>query len=178
MRAAEPIRVRCLAHGDSRLAPFSLAGVWEGYAKEKMPERASTKWGYLVWANNYILPKWGQVPLPDIKARAVELWLSGLDLAPKSKSNIRMALSVLFEYAMWAELIPLDRNPMELVRIKNAPSPDGRHGQLRMGEFHLLCSVLTEPYRTMAIVSVCLGLRWRSWLDCNGTTSSTGGVEN
>jgi hypothetical protein len=31
-----------------------------------------------------------------------------------------MMLSVTFEYAMWAELIPVDCNPMELVRVKNA----------------------------------------------------------
>jgi hypothetical protein len=29
---------------------------------EKMPERASTKRGYLIWVNNYILPRWGQIP--------------------------------------------------------------------------------------------------------------------
>jgi integrase len=27
-------------------------------------------------------------------------------------------------------------------------------------EFHHLSAILTEPYRTMAIVGVCLGLRW------------------
>jgi integrase len=90
----------------------------------------------------------------------VELWLSSLDLAPKSKSNIRMVLSVLFEYAMWAELIPIDRNPMQLVRIKNASKPGRKARTLRVEEFHRLCSILTEPYRTMAIVSICLGLRW------------------
>jgi integrase len=125
-----------------------------------MPERGSTKRGYLIWVNNYILPRWGQIPLPEIKARAVELWLSGLNLAPKSRSNIRMMLSVIFEYAMWAELIPVDRNPMELVRVKNVSKPGRKARTMRLEEFHRLCEMLTEPYRTMAIVSVCLGLRW------------------
>jgi integrase len=146
--------------GESKPAPLSLASVWQGYAKEKMPERASTKRGYLIWVNNYILPRWGQTPLPEIKARAVELWLSGLDLAPKSRSNIRMMLSVIFEYAMWAELIPVDRNPMELVRVKNVSQPGRKARTMSLEEFHRLCEMLTEPYRTMAIVSVCLGLRW------------------
>jgi integrase len=160
MQAAEPIRVRYLVQGESKLTPLTLASIWEGYAREKMPERASTKRSYLLWATNYILPRWGQTPLPDIKARSVELWLSGLKLAPKSKSNIRLVLSVLFEYAMWAELIPIERNPMQLVRIKNASKPGRKARTLRVDEFHRLCSILTEPYRTMAIVSVCLGLRW------------------
>ena len=160
MQAAEPMRSRFLVHGEAVLAPLSLTEVWKGYAKEKMPERASTKRGYLIWVNNYILPRWGQTPMQEIKARAVELWLGGLDLAPKSRSNIRMMISVIFEYAMWAELIPVDRNPMELVHIKNVSKPGLKARTMRMEEFHRLCEMLTEPYRTMAIVSVCLGLRW------------------
>jgi hypothetical protein len=58
--------------------------------------------------------------MPELKPRAVELWLAGLDLEPKSKVHIRMVLSAVYEYAMWAELIPTVRNPMELVTVKNA----------------------------------------------------------
>src|SRR6202034_2506415 len=136
MQAAEPMRSRFLVHGEAVLAPLSLTEVWKGYAKEKMPERASTKRGYLIWVNNYILPRWGQTPMQEIKARAVELWLGGLDLAPKSRSNIRMMISVIFEYAMWAELIPVDRNPMELVHIKNVSKPGLKARTVRMEEVH------------------------------------------
>ena len=43
---------------------------------------------------------------------------------------------------------------------------------MTLEEFHRLCEMLTEPYRTMAIVSVCLGLRWSElaglqWQDIN-----------
>ena len=39
-------------------------------------------------------------------------------------------------------------------------------------EFHRLAAILTEPYRTMATVAVCLGLRWSElvglkWQDIN-----------
>jgi integrase len=71
-----------------------------------------------------------------------------------------MVLSVAYEYAMWAKLIPIVRNPMELVTIKNASKPGRKARTMTNGEFHRLCNALTEPYRTMAIVSVCLGLRW------------------
>src|ERR1035438_4255093 len=74
---------------------------------------------------------------------------------------------------MWAELIPIDRNPMQLVRIKNASKPGRKARTLRVEEFHRLCSILAEPYRTVAIVSVCLGLRWSElarlqWQDIDG----------
>jgi integrase len=157
-QSAEPLRAKLIAAP----APASLAfaAVWEGYRKEKMPARASTQRGYITWAENYILPKWGGTPMPELKPRAVELWLAGLDLEPKSKVNIRMVLSVVCEYAMWAELIPTVRNPMELVTVKNASKPGRKALTMTLEEFHGLRDVLTEPYRTMAIVSVCLGLRW------------------
>jgi integrase len=70
-----------------------------------------------------------------------------------------LALS-LIEYAMWAELIPTARNPMELVHIKNASQRGRKARTMTIEEFRRLRDVLTEPYRTMAIVSVCLGVRW------------------
>jgi integrase len=156
--AAESLRAKII---DGRTpAAFSFVDVWKGYCEEKMPQRASTQRGYMTWAENYLLPKWGGTAMQEIKPRAVELWLAGLDLEPKSKVNIRMVLSVVYEYAMWAELIPIVRNPMELVSVKNASKPGHKARTMTLEEFHALRNVLTEPYRTMAIVSICLGLRW------------------
>ena len=157
-QAAELLRPKNT--GEPAPAPILFATVWEGYRKEKMPARASTQRGYITWAENYILPQWGGKPMPELKPRSVELWLAGLDLEPKSKVNIRMVLSVVYEYAMWAELIPTVRNPMELVHIKNASQRGRKARTMTIEEFRRLRDVLTEPYRTMAIVSVCLGLRW------------------
>jgi integrase len=156
--AAEPLRANINA--EPAPTPLSFAAVWEGYRREKMPARASTRRGYITWAENYILPQWGSTPMPELKPRAIELWLAGLDLEPKSKVNIRMVLSVVYEYAMWAELIPTVRNPMELVTVKLASKPGRKARTMTLEEFHVLRDTLTEPYRTMAIVSVCLGLRW------------------
>jgi integrase len=158
MQAAESLRATIIAGPAPK--PLSVAAVWEGYRKEKMPTRASTQRGYITWAKNYILPKWGASPILELKPRTVELWLAGLDLEPKSKVNIRMVLSVVCEYAMWAELIPTVRNPMELVTVKNASKPGRKARTMTLEEFRRLREVLTEPYRTMTIVSVCLGLRW------------------
>lgn len=33
--------------------------VWNRYSEEKVPDRPSTRRGYLTWAKNYTLPKWG-----------------------------------------------------------------------------------------------------------------------
>src|SRR5438067_1630736 len=66
------------------------------YIAEKMPERFSTSRGYRTWLNNYILPRWGELPMQAIKAYEVELWLKSLSLAPKSKVHIRGLLTRLW----------------------------------------------------------------------------------
>jgi integrase len=132
--------------------------VYQAYRQERMPKHESTRRGYDCWFSNHILPRWGEQELPQLKPRPVQLWLDDLQLEGKSKQHIRSALSQLFEYAMWADLLPLARNPMSLVRVpRGATRRKAR--VLTFEEFHRLVECLTEPYRTMAIVAACLGLR-------------------
>ena len=66
----------------------------------------------------HIRPKWGGSPISEVKPEKVTQWLRGLDLAPKTKGHIKALMNQLFEKAMLWELIPIGRNPMELVRVK------------------------------------------------------------
>jgi len=95
-----------------------------------------------------------------VQPRVVELWLHSLELAPKSKVHIRGLLHTLWDYAMWREDVTTQRNPMELVAVKNASRRLQKPRTMTIEEFHRICAILTEPYRTMSIVGVCLGLRW------------------
>ncbi len=130
------------------------------YRIEKMPQRASTRRGYEVYLQKHILPKWQDAELTELQARPVELWLQSLDLAPKSKVHIRGLLRVLWDYAMWRGDVPTLRNPMELVQVRNGSKRTRKPRTMTIEEFHRLSAILTEPYRTMATVGVCLGLRW------------------
>ena len=63
-------------------------------------------------------------------------------------------------------------NPMELVDVKNASKRASKPRTMTIEEFHRLSAILTEPYKTMATVGVCLGLRWSEivglkWQDIN-----------
>jgi hypothetical protein len=99
---------------------LTLREIVDHYREEKMPKRADTRRSYEVWLNNHILPTWGGRSLNDLQARAVELWLRTLALAPKSKAHIRGVLSLLWDYAMWRGDVPTQRNPMELVTVRGA----------------------------------------------------------
>ena len=51
---------------------------------------------------------------------AVQNWLKTLPLAPKTRSQIRALVHLLFERAMLWELVEVERNPIELVAVKGS----------------------------------------------------------
>ncbi len=129
------------------------------YREEKMPKRTDTRRSYEVWFRNHILPKWGDCSLVEMQARPAELWLRALALSPKSKAHIRGLLSVIWDYAMWRGDVPTQRNPMELVTVKGVTKRTRQPRSLTVEEFQNFAQQLEEPFRTMALLCCCLGLR-------------------
>ncbi|PYV68645.1 MAG: hypothetical protein DMG97_24130 [Acidobacteria bacterium] len=137
----------------------SVRALVEKYRAEKMPSRSDTRRTYEVWLRNHIIPKWGNSALSDVQARPVELWLESLPLAPKSKAHIRGLLSILWDFAMWSGDLPMQRNPMEIVKVKGATRRMRQPRSLTVDEFQRFCSCLLEPFETVALLCCCLGLR-------------------
>jgi integrase len=86
-------------------------------------------------------------------------WLKTLTLAPKSKAHLKRMLHLLFERAMLWGLVEVARNPLELVRVKGGSKRKKQPTVLTPEEFKGLAANLAEPYRVMATVAVCTGLR-------------------
>ena len=127
---------------------------------ERMPTRTDTKRSYEVWITNYVIPKWGNCPITDLRPRPVELWLASLSLAPKSKTHIRGVLRNLWDFAAWSGVVPRgEGNPMELVRIKGASKRVRTPRSLTVEEFQAFVQQLAEPFRLVALLCCCLGLR-------------------
>jgi integrase len=95
----------------------------------------------------------------DLQPRPVELWLRDLPLSPKSKTHVRSLLHALLEFAMWSGLLDISRNPISLVRNNGATRRTRSPRSLTVEQFHALLKELHEPFATMALLSVCLGLR-------------------
>lgn len=131
------------------------------YRAERMPVRASTIRGYELWLKNYIIPRWGNDQITQVKARPVEQWLGTLDLSPKSKVHIRGLLHLLWDFAMYSEVVPIERNPMELVKIKNASKPVHKTRSLTLEQFRALLEQLgtDASWRTLLLLAVSFGLR-------------------
>lgn len=141
--------------------PTTVGELVKLYRAERMPRRSSTRRGYEVWLTHYILPEWSQRPISAVQARAVELWLRSLTLAPKSKAHTRGMLSILWDYAMWRSDVPIQRNPMELVCIKDVSKRVRKARSLSVGEFHSLLDALNDdvPLRTLLLLAISFGLR-------------------
>jgi integrase len=137
----------------------SFGAVIVRYLAEEIPERHSTASRYQSWLKNYIKPKWSEFLLNQIKPLLVEDWLKKLDLAPKSKSHVKNLMRLLFNAAMRWELIPYQLNPMNLVRVRDGSKRKKEPTTLSADEFSRLLGYIPEPFRTMCIVAMCLGLR-------------------
>jgi len=146
----------------------------------------STANAYLALINKHLRPRWGDMRLNAIRPAAVQAWLVGLTLAPKTKAHIRGLLRRLFEKAMLWELLPVQRNPLELVEVKGVSKRRKVPTVLTVEQFHAILAQLSEPYRTMVIIAQCMGLRVSEilglqWQDIdfdNASISVTRGVVN
>src|SRR5262249_41701432 len=108
------------------------------YQAERMPSRHSTARVYRSFLGNHVLPRWGETLIRDVQPRPVELWLRELPLAPKSRTHVRSLLHSLVDFAMWAGLLDIDRNPISLVRNKGAMRRTRRPRSLTVEQFHAL----------------------------------------
>ena len=125
----------------------------------------STRAAYEYNLTNWILPRWGEHKLDQVRPVAVEEWLDGIKRARGTKAKIRNLMSALFTHGMRYEW--LDRNPIKLVR--QSAKRERIPAVLELWELQLLLSKLAVRERTLALldagtglrVSELLALRWR-----------------
>lgn len=129
------------------------------YEAERMPARFSTAYTYRSFLKNHVIPRWGNTPIKDVQPRPVELWLRELPLSPKSKTHVRSLLHSLIEFAMFAGILEIGRNPISLVQNRGASKRVRKARSLTVDEFRALLAQLREPFTTIALVCACLGLR-------------------
>ena len=136
----------------------TFGAVLARYEQEEMPERHSTRTSYQSYIKNYLRPRWGELLLFAIKPIAVEAWLKELrDLAPATKRHLREIMRCIFTCAQRWELI--EKNPIALVRVRGGSKRGERPLVLTIGQYQQVLAQLEEPYRSMALVAGCLGLR-------------------
>lgn len=75
--------------------------LWEHYSREELPLKAlSTQDAYIIYGKNWIVPRWGDLLLEEVKTVEVERWLRGTDVSDGTKAKIKCVMSALFSHAV------------------------------------------------------------------------------
>src|SRR5216684_109433 len=75
--------------------------LWEHYSREELPHKAlSTQDAYCMYAKNWIVPRWGNMQLDQIKTVEVERWLLATEAANGTQAKIKCVMSALFSHAV------------------------------------------------------------------------------
>jgi len=162
LKAAQALRIDAnqqAPHAES--GPRSVAELIAHYrlkelAGESKGRKAfSTRAAYECYLNRWILPRWGDLRIDQVKSVAVEEWLDSIKRAKGTRAKIRNIMSAIFHHAMRYEWF--DRNPIKLVRqsAKREKVPE----VLELFELQLLLSKLFVRERTLALLDAATGLR-------------------
>ena len=162
LRAARALRIDANQQTpQAEGGPSSIAELIAHYrlkelAGESQGRKAfSTRAAYECYLKAWILPRWGDHKLDQVKPVAVEEWLGSIKRAKGTKAKIRNLMSAIFHHAMRYEWT--DRNPIKLVRqsAKREKVPE----VLELAELQLLLSKLSVRERTLALLDAATGLR-------------------
>jgi integrase len=97
--------------GRNHLSGTTVLTLWEHYSAEELPlKEISTQDIYAVVVKNWILPRWGNLALNEVKTMEVERWLRATDLANGTKAKVKCVMSALFSHAVRWEFCA--RNPI------------------------------------------------------------------
>jgi integrase len=139
---------------------MTVAELADHFRQRELPDRNarttySTKRAYEGYLRKWIVPRWGQYPLPSIKAREVELWLANVERARNTRTKIRNMMSILFNHARRYDLY--DNNPIQWVRqsAKRRTVPS----VLNIEEVQRLLAALPPRERVLVLLDVGTGLR-------------------
>lgn len=158
MRAVDGFRLKVNSgNPQTKLHNFTVGALIGRYVAEEMPAtvRSDTALSYRGILENWIRPQWGEMALQSIKTIPVENWLKSIPRSRNTRAHIRNMFHLLFNCAIRWDMT--DKNPINLVRQSSKRASAPRF--LTPAEFKKLLAELGEPYKTMALVAGCTGLR-------------------
>ena len=166
-KAVEFLRAEVNAKREVR-AVWTLKQLWGDFSlrelRSKQADRAATTIRlYETNANSMLLPKWGETPLTDITAPAVEDWLASLSHAPSTKAKFRNQLSALFNHAIrhkvWTEFNPIT-GPSKGSGVRQSAKRVKTPDILALAEMQAVLSAIeSKPVCVAVLIAAVTGLR-------------------
>lgn len=171
MRKAEDIRQRI--NGNSTCVFFS--DLIQRFEREELIMRPATAASYRSNLKR-LGEKWGKSRLDWMTINTIEIerWLCSLkmaasptlDLAHKTKHNVKALLHVMFERAMQWNYLTIGRNPIELIRLKGFARKKRRIPTISWEQFStLIADEELEPHvMVMIVMAMYTGMRASEFL--------------
>ena len=103
--------------------------------------------------------KWGATKLDKFKPLDFQTWLKELELKPKTKGHLKAFVNRLFYKAKLYGMLDYHENPIGLVEVRGISKRSRKPADLTIEQFFLIYGLLPEPYRVMALMAICTGLR-------------------
>ena len=155
-RAVEHLRMKINA-ANPQLHSVTVGALIDRFMAEYAPKhcRKHTQGVYRSLFANHIRPRWSAEFTQNVKVTAIEDWLEAYPHSRQIKSHVRNLMHTLYQAAIRWEMV--ERNPVDLVRQSRKRLKTPR--VLTPAEFKALLGVLAEPYKTMVVITACLGLR-------------------
>jgi integrase len=162
--AAQQLAARIIVRPKSLVSrpapPMTIAELCEHFQHRELSQSDafrshSTRRNYIFYLNKWIIPRWKDYELADVRTVEVEAWLRSLLLARSTCAKIRNLMSVVFNHACRYEFF--DRNPISLVRqsAKRRKAPN----VLTPVEIKSLLDSLALRERTLVLLAASTGLR-------------------
>ncbi len=162
LKAAQALRINANQQTPhSECGPKTISELVAHYRLKEMANESrgrkafSTRSGYECYLKNWILPRWGNVRLDQVKPVAMEEWLDSIKRAKATRAKIRNLMSALFHHAMRYEWV--DRNPIKLVR--QSAKRERVPAVLELSELQSLLRNLELRERTLVLLDAATGLR-------------------
>ena len=166
-RAVAAVRVQINKETRSgQLQRLTVGQVASHYSMKELSGSGSTKSfstceGYQSYLENWILPRWQNYLIGDVKTVAVEDWLAELTLAPGTKAKIRNIMSAIFNHAIrneWVGFNPIT-GPVRGAGVRQSAKRQRIPDVLDVDEMKRLLTELEQPVLTMVALDAATGLR-------------------
>jgi integrase len=99
------------------------------------------------------------VKLDEFSPLKFQEWLREETGAPKTKGHLKAFVNRMFKKAKLYGMVEFVENPIDLVEVRGISKRRRKPAILTVEQFFLVLDLLPEPYRTMALIAQCSGLR-------------------
>jgi integrase len=162
--AWEEVERRSLNHNlnepDSQTGRITFSDLAGSYKQHAMPKLAETTQGTVRHIiDNYLVPRWGNLPALNIRALDIEAWLGSLPLANPTRDKLRRTMFRVYFKAQKHGLIPCKDETNPVNWVEQSGKSHYKAVILSPEQAFKILMALPEAERVLTLLIAATGLR-------------------